>query len=1123
MKGAFAALLLLTIYCAGAQAQSLPAAMHTEQTSPTSSNSKKEDDADEAFVFEDIATSESYEADGTGEFSSGARVLLQSEAGVQQFGLLTFSYQKEFQNVTIDYVRARKPNGTVIDTPLSEVQDLESEVTREAPFYSDLREKHVAVKGLSVGDVLEWHTTTRIFKALAPGQFWSTFGFTRQAIVRSETYRLSVPRDMYVNVRSRKIQPAVKDEGNRRVYEWQYSQLTRPQEDLKLKYGPPFRQLQPEIEISSFKSWDDVGRWYESLQHDRVLPSAEIKAKAAELTKDAKTDSEKIRALYNFVATHFRYIGVAFGVGRYQPHAAGDVLDNGYGDCKDKHTLLASLLTAVGIEASPALISSVHALDPEVPSPGQFDHVITAVNLGKDVVWLDTTSEIAPFEMLTPNLRDKKALLIPANAPARLVDTPAKPAVAQSEHLQVTGTLSQTGELTATVDETVRGDEEILLRSAFHHLPQPRWKDLVQQIASAQGLDGTISNVVASSPEKTDEAFHISYKCDRTQFSEFVSSKRITLPLPGFNFATLNDEYEKSAQPVQLGSPGDYDYVAEIKMPKGYTPALPDAVDAQTEFAEYHAKYSVSNGVLHVDRHLITKQKEVPSSEYVAYSDFDRKLDDDDGAWVTFSDAVAGTPVSSNLAASGATSAQPPSASDAEAIDLYRKGLLALQSRNFAQGIDDLEHVTRLNPKLPGLWSSLGSAYMMTQNYDAGIDAFRRQTKETPDAVLAYKMLGFGLMQLRRQEEAIPVWHKVMELSPVDRDAPANLGMCLVSLKRFQDAVPDFEEAVKLNPKSANNYFQLGRSYSESGEGEKSFAAYSKAVDLDESYSAMRNDAAFDLGDKGVHLSDAETWAKEAVEDKEDDTRDTDLQQLDSKHLGLMTTLSAYWDTLGWIYFKEGKLDAAEPYLQAAWSLLQDTDIGEHLGELYEKKHRPQKATEFYALAEAAPDHLSKTAVRQHLEHLLQNSTLLQEKRRDAREQLGRMRTIRLPRITNKSATADFFILLTNNGEERLPTVERGKPAVSGKAPEVASEKAAIAAVQNVRKTPHVSVEQVKFIKGDEELRSLDKVLANLNYEAQFPDNVLTKIVRRGVVVCSAATQKCELTLLTADMVRTPE
>ena len=93
-------------------------------------------------------------------------------------------------------------------------------------------------------------------------------------------------------------------------------------------------------------------------------------------------------------------MSLSFGVGRYQPHPAEDVLENEYGDCKDKHTLLATMLKAAGIEAWPALINGERKLDLDMPSPGQFNHVITYVPRSGNPHWLDTTPEVAPFGLL---------------------------------------------------------------------------------------------------------------------------------------------------------------------------------------------------------------------------------------------------------------------------------------------------------------------------------------------------------------------------------------------------------------------------------------------------------------------------------------------------------------------------------------------------------------------------------------------------------------------------------------------------------------------------------------------------------------------------------------------------
>ena len=94
-----------------------------------------------------------------------------------------------------------------------------------------------------------------------------------------------------------------------------------------------------------------------------------VRKKADELTRGATKPEEKARRLYDYVARNIRYVSLSFGVGRYQPHAASEVMTNGYGDCKDKHTLLATLLRAEGIPSYPVLIHSGRKLDPDVPSP----------------------------------------------------------------------------------------------------------------------------------------------------------------------------------------------------------------------------------------------------------------------------------------------------------------------------------------------------------------------------------------------------------------------------------------------------------------------------------------------------------------------------------------------------------------------------------------------------------------------------------------------------------------------------------------------------------------------------------------------------------------------------------
>ncbi len=155
-----------------------------------------------------------------------------------------------------------------------------------------------------------------------------------------------------------------------------------------------------------------------------------------------------MEALYDFVAPGFRYGSISLGRGRYQPRAAADVLRDQYGDCKDKHTLLAALMESIGLRASTVLINSAIKVDPAFPSPSQFDHAITRARVDGQDVWMDVTTEVAPFRLLSFSLRKKQALVVSSADGSRLVESPADPPMPNVTTQEVTGTLGELGTFT---------------------------------------------------------------------------------------------------------------------------------------------------------------------------------------------------------------------------------------------------------------------------------------------------------------------------------------------------------------------------------------------------------------------------------------------------------------------------------------------------------------------------------------------------------------------------------------------------------------------------------------------------------------------------------------------------
>lgn len=506
---------------ANSSSQSLPKAADPRPPD-TKSQDTKPDYSAEAFITEQDATKVVFENDGSYRRDLSSRIRIQSVAGVQRFGVLTLQYHKLAESLDVDYVRVRKPDGSVVDTPSDDIQDMPSEVTRQAPLYSDLQEKHIAVRGLGVGGVLEIHGIWRSTKPLAPGQFWFAYNFSRDVLILQEQLQINVPVARAIKWKSLKFKPVITEDGGRRIFTWNHSQLEhlstaeeKVNQEQTAYQSARGKASPPEIQISSFQTWEEVGRWYDSLQTERIKPTPEIRAKAAALTVDSPDDNAKVRAIYKYVSTQFRYIGVDFGIGRYQPHPAADVLSNQYGDCKDKHTLLASLLDALGIKAYPALINSAHEIDLDVPSPAQFDHVITVVTQGDHLTWLDTTPELAPFAYLLSGLRfvagNYQGLLI-----ATLIATSPDPPRPALVSFRIQAKLDDTGTLTGKIARTIQGDDnEVVVRIAFRSVPAPQWKELIQRISYMSGFAGDVSETTAGQPENIDEPFPFAYSYSR--------------------------------------------------------------------------------------------------------------------------------------------------------------------------------------------------------------------------------------------------------------------------------------------------------------------------------------------------------------------------------------------------------------------------------------------------------------------------------------------------------------------------------------------------------------------------------------------------------------------------------
>jgi hypothetical protein len=619
----------LAVVTATAFAQDKPAAHPaTTPAAPASAAAaapKPPDVSKEALVFDKLITRIREEADGTGTRQTTARVRVLADAGVKEMAVLAFTFIASNQRLDIGYVRVIKPDGSVVVTPEYNVLDLPAPITQSAPMYSDIHQKHVTVKGLGVGDTLEYDVTLHTLKPEVPGQFWFDYDFEKNIIVLDEQLDLDVPADKAVTVASASadLQPTITTAAGRKLYHWAGSNLVRPDPDAPPKST---KHIKPSVQVTTFSSWEQVGAWYGPLVQGSLVVTPAIQAKADALTKGLTSDDDKINAIFNDVALHIHYVGLEFGIGRYQPHPADDVLSNEYGDCKDKHTLLAALLKAAGIEAWPVLISSERELDPATPSPAQFNHLITVVPRGGKLLWMDSTEEVAPVGVIMAILRDKQALAIPTSKPAYLERTPAELPYPQKAAFHAEGKLSDQGKFTGHITQSYHGDSELFLRLVFRQVPPSQLKEALQRFSSGMGFGGEISNPQLSDVEQTSKPVEISYDYTREKFGEWDAHRIFpALPSTGVGLGPGIKE-KKPADDVDLGSPGVLVYSSSIELPKGYGLVAQKNVSLKEDWVEYSSTYSFKDGIFTAERRLTIKKTKVPLSDWDKYLDFRRAI-----------------------------------------------------------------------------------------------------------------------------------------------------------------------------------------------------------------------------------------------------------------------------------------------------------------------------------------------------------------------------------------------------------------------------------------------------------------------------------------------------------------
>jgi len=501
---------------------------------------------------------------------------------------------------------------------------------------SDVKDKLLRIPAAEVGNIVGYEYE----EELQPLVLQDVWHFQEASPVREAHYTLQLPAGWEYKATWMNY-PEAKPAQSGNQSQWFVSDIKGIKREDSM---PPWQGVAGQMIVSffppggsaqnqGFQNWKQMGIWYQGLTSGRRDASTELKQKVASLTASASTPATKMKALGEFAQRDIRYVAIELGIGGWQPHPAAEVFAHHYGDCKDKATLMGTMLHEIGVDSYYVVINSERgSVTPETPAHmGGFDHVIIAIKLpdgvsegslaattihpklGK-ILFFDPTDELTPFGQLNGALQANYGLLVTPDG-GELIALPELPPAMNGIQRTAKLSLSATGTLSGEVQETRVGDRAWSQRWALRTVTKdtdrikPIETLLSHSLATFQITKASVGNL-----QLTDQPFLYNYSVVAQNYAKPAGNLLLVRPrFIGNKSSDLLETKEPRKYPVEFDGPSRDSDIFEIALPAGYeVDDLPPPVNADFSFASYHSKTEVNGNTLKYTRTFEVKELSVP-------------------------------------------------------------------------------------------------------------------------------------------------------------------------------------------------------------------------------------------------------------------------------------------------------------------------------------------------------------------------------------------------------------------------------------------------------------------------------------------------------------------------------
>ncbi len=547
-----------------------------------------------------------------------------TDSAAQADRMYGFAFESDTQTVQLRAVHVYRKNGEIddsFDTGTGGANDPSMATYTSASSY------RVRFARLGPGDVVELQY--RVEDVAERNAFADYFGdveyLQSNEPVALSKYVLITPkaRTLYFNKPAvLGLTSTVEEKGDDRIYVFSAKDIAPV---LPEPNQPPYTEFLGHVHVSTYKSWDDMGLWYWGLVKDQFTADDEVRKRVAEITKGKKTDREKIQAVYDYVVQKTRYVALEFGIHGFKPYKCAQIFARGFGDCKDKATLIVTMLKELGIPATIVIVRTGMRGDFE-DSPASlapFDHAIAYVPSIDH--YLDGTAEYTGSNELPGMDRGALALQVNEGHP-KLVHLPDPPASESVTTRTVDATLASDGSAAMNYKATVTGVSASSWRMRYH-AEATRKQRLQEDLGSEysglevqQATSNDLENVEISPEIKVTAKVPMFGRRDGALVSVPVGPASYLVR----EYASLSSRKLDVRLRAQTTSVSDH----TIKLPanaKVFT--SPVATSGTSPYGNFTVAVDNANGQVHVTTTVAITKTRISAAEYPAFRAFCESAD----------------------------------------------------------------------------------------------------------------------------------------------------------------------------------------------------------------------------------------------------------------------------------------------------------------------------------------------------------------------------------------------------------------------------------------------------------------------------------------------------------------